>query len=74
MIIIITCITVCLSISVAAQDPPPPPNNGFGDPNVNNTPVGGGAPLESGLIVLLAMGATYGGKKMYQLKSSNKKF
>lgn len=44
--------------------PPPPPNPAGG----GNGPVGGSAPVGEGLILLLLMGATYGGKKLYHLR------
>ena len=48
---------------LSAQTPPPPPN----DPSNGNTngPVGGGAPIGSGVVLLIAMAAGYGGKKVY---------
>lgn len=72
MISMLTGIALILSLSIAAQDPPPPPNGNGGNPNSGNTPVGGGAPVGSGLFVLLAMGAAYGGKKVFQMKNSDK--
>ena len=41
--------------------PPPPPGGGSGNP----TPVGGAAPIGSGLVVMLMMGVAYGSKKIY---------
>lgn len=56
-----------LSISLSAQTPPPP--NGGGDPNQGgNTPVGGGASIAGGIGILLALGAAYGGKKVYDFR------
>ena len=46
---------------IVAQGPPPPP----GDPNSGGGPVGGSAPIGSGVGVLLTLGALYGGKKLY---------
>jgi hypothetical protein len=45
-----------------AQDPPPPPppNGGQG-----GNQAGGAAPLDGGLSILIALGAAYGGKKVY---------
>ena len=34
----------------------------------NQQPVGGGAPIDGGLSILLAMGAIYGGSKVYRMK------
>ena len=47
-----------------AQNPPHP--NGGNAPNSGtNTPVGGGAPIGGGLIIMIALGAAYGSKKVY---------
>jgi hypothetical protein len=62
-LITITLLTINLSF---AQTPPPP--NGGGDPGSGNTPVGGGAPIAGGIGILLALGAAYGGKKVYDYR------
>ena len=46
-----------------AQAPPPPP---AGHGQSTNQSAGGGAPIGSGIGILLALGAAYGGKKIYQ--------
>ena len=43
---------------------PPPPNNGITGSG-GGTPVGGGAPIGGGLLILVALGAGYGSKKIY---------
>jgi len=48
--------------SILAQAPPAPPQNAGG----SGGPVGGGAPIGSGLILLIAMAAGYGGNKVYE--------
>lgn len=50
------------------QDPPPPPPPGHGAGG--NVP-GGGAPIGGGLLILVALGAAYGGKKVWDLKREN---
>jgi len=50
------------STSLLAQGPPEPPN----DPNEGGGPVGGNAPIGSGIALLLTLGAAYGGRKVYQ--------
>lgn len=57
--------TIFLSMPLLAQDnvPPPPPENASN----GGGPVGGGAPIGGGLAILIAMGAAYGGKKMYDM-------
>ncbi len=49
--------------ALLAQVPPPPPS---GHGSGGNQPAnGGGAPIGGGLGIMLALGAVYGGKKMY---------
>ena len=55
---------VCLSMAVLADGPVPPPPPG--NPGTGGGPVG--APIDGGLGILLAMGAAYGGKKLYQAR------
>lgn len=64
-------LSLFLTIASFAQEPgapPPPPTNPSGG---SNSPVGGGAPIGSGLIILLSLGAAYGGKKMYQIRKND---
>lgn len=56
------------TVFVHAQTPPHP--NGGSSPGAGNGPVGGGAAIESGLSILLAMGATYGFRKYYQKRNA----
>lgn len=57
---------ILFSYSAIAQDPPPPP--GAGSNTQVNKLDGRGAPIGSGLFILLGLGAAYGGKKMYDYK------
>lgn len=53
-----------------AQAPPPPPGSGHGvstNSAPSNSP-GGGAPIGSGLAILVSLGLVYGAYKMYRLK------
>ena len=63
--ILLSAILLSLFItSVVLADPPAPPG---GSPiGGGGTPVG--APIDGGLSILLAMGAAYGGKKLYQAR------
>lgn len=57
----ITLITLnSIAIYAGAPPPPPPPGHGSG----GNVP-GGGAPIAGGIGILLALGAAYGGKKVW---------
>ena len=55
------------SILLFAQGAPPPPPDGHGS-TTNQDPGGGGAPIGSGLGILLALGAAYGGKKVWDFR------
>ncbi len=57
---------MALSQISLAQFPPPPP---LGDKGGNNNGVpGGGAPIGSGMVLLISLAAGYGAKKVYQAK------
>ncbi len=51
-------------IALMSQTPPPPPDN----PSSGGGPVGGGAAIGSGIAILLALGAGYGAKKVYDFR------
>lgn len=59
----ITTILIFLALNIYADGPPDPPPHGGDKP-----PVGGGAPIGSGLVVLLVLGSAYGVKKFYDYK------
>ena len=64
-IALVTITLITVNISLAQPQP-----NGGNDPGVDNTPVGGGAPVGSGIGILLLLGAAYGGKKAYDFRKS----
>ncbi len=51
-----------------AQGPGNPPGGG---PGGGAPPVGGGAPIGGGTVMLLILGAAYGGKKVFNLFSKS---
>ncbi len=51
-----------VSTALLAQGPPNPPEN----PGNGGGPVGGPAPIGSGIAILLSLGAAYGGRKIYK--------
>jgi hypothetical protein len=62
---------IFLSLPLTAQVyEPGDPGNG---PQPGNPPLGGGAPLGSGTLILIGLGAAYGGRKIFVLKKMNKK-
>lgn len=68
-ILITVIMIVGFSISglmLMAQDPPPPPTEGHG--MSNNQPPGGGAPIKSGIGILLLLCSAYGGYNIYRAR------
>jgi hypothetical protein len=71
--IILTAFFFVLSIVVTAQtNSPGATDDGNGDTPVdpgdnNGPPVSGGAPIGGGTLILVALGAAYGGKKVYKI-------
>ncbi len=61
---------IIMFLGVNAQDDPPHPNDNVNPTGAGsgNTPVGGGAPIGGGIFIMLALGAAYGGKKVYEFK------
>lgn len=55
-----------LPLAMTAQVPPHP--NGGGGPGGGNIPVGGGTPVGGGIIILLALVAGYGARKVYNMR------
>ena len=68
-IIIILTIALIPVITVAQTTSP---TNPPGSPEAG-TPLGGGAPIDGGLGILLMLGAAYGGKKSYALYQKKSK-
>jgi len=58
------------SMALLAQGAPPPPPEGHG--GSTNQPAGNTAPIGGGLGILLALGAAYGGRKIYKAWQQNK--
>jgi len=56
-----------LSVGAMAQGAVPPPPTAGGHGMGANQPAGGGAPIGSGIGILLTRGAAYGGKEIYKL-------
>lgn len=63
-IVVVAAFILAGPLFMMAQTPPHP--NGGGGPGGGNTPVGGGAPIGGGLVIMMALGAAYGSKKLYK--------
>ena len=65
-LLIITAIVIVplLTATASVPPPPPPPPGGGGDP----IPIGGTAPIEGGVVILVSMAAAYGAKKIYDAR------
>lgn len=57
------------TITMAQPPDPPAPGSGGG----SNTPMGGTAPIDGGLAILLAAGIGYGAKKVYHARFASRK-
>jgi hypothetical protein len=62
----IIIVGLLVSTNIYAGDPPPVGGDPTGDPSA--TPIGGSAPIGSGLALVLGLGLAYGAKKTLQLK------
>lgn len=76
--IILTSFLFVLSISLTAQTQSPNSNETTDDPGITDPgaggdggALGGGAPIGGGTLILMALGAAYGGKKVYKLYQDN---
>ena len=63
---IIISLSLFFAMPVFAGTPPPVGGDPGDDPG--STPIGGGAPVGSGLAIFIAIGAAYGARKTYLLK------
>ena len=61
---LILCGLFFICLAAFAQVPPPPPGGGHG---ATGNQEGGGAPIGSGIGILLSLGTAYGGKKVYNI-------
>jgi len=61
--LILFCFMAYAPLVLADTPAPPPPGGGHGQSG-NGPPVG--APIDGGLGILIAMGAIYGGKRLYK--------
>ena len=68
--IILTSFFFVLSFVLTAQTTAPPDPGSDPEPG-GNTPLGGGAPIGGGTLILIGLGAIYGGKKVYKLYKDN---
>lgn len=59
--------SLMLSLPSVFADEPPPPGGG---PGSGDPPVGGGTPVGEGLVLLIAMGAGYASKKIFQIRKN----
>ncbi|RLD90170.1 MAG: hypothetical protein DRJ09_05025 [Bacteroidetes bacterium] len=62
-LIILFMLLFTFPFTIIASDPPDP----GGSPGTA-PPLGGGAPVGSGMLILLGLGTIYGGRKLFQVK------
>ena len=71
VILILVCLAWLFPFTLQAQGPGPggePPPNPPGEHGSSSNQTGGNAPIGNGLYILLAMGAVYGSKKLYEYR------
>ena len=56
---------IIISTGIYAQVPPPPPGGGHGG---TGNQEGGGAPIGSGMVLLISLAVGYSGKKVYDVR------
>jgi len=66
-VVLIFLMSTPLFVTNVFADAPPDPGGG---PGTGDPPVGGGAPLGSGLIILLSLASGYGARKIYKSKKN----
>ena len=66
--LIITGLLIIVPVIIASASTPPPPPPPPGGPGSGDTPIGGMAPIGSGIVLLISMGAAYGAKKIYDAR------
>ena len=59
---------ITLSLGALAQGPPDPPSD---HGNTEDQPPGGAAPIGAGTLLLIGLGAAYGGKKVFDLRKKS---
>ncbi len=63
-----------MSMAQVGTNPPPPPGNGgTGGTHGDGNNHGGGAPIDGGIAMLLVLGASVAGRKVYQYKKGKEK-
>ena len=67
-LLLLTLFAINSQLLFAQGAPPPPPDGHGGD---TNQPAGDGAPIGSGLAILLSLGAAYGGKKVWDFRKKS---
>ncbi|NOX47585.1 MAG: hypothetical protein GXO89_11480 [Chlorobi bacterium] len=66
IIVVVVLLVTPVFLSSTFADTPPDPREG--GPGSGDLPVGSGAPIGGGLIIMLALGAAYGSKKTFDAK------
>nr|NQU90838.1 hypothetical protein [Bacteroidota bacterium] len=65
---IIATATLILALGALDAQTPPPPNGNQTPSEGGNTPVGGGAAIGGGIAILVALGAGYGAKRLFDFR------
>ncbi|MCK5839611.1 MAG: hypothetical protein KAG99_07170 [Bacteroidales bacterium] len=68
----IALLFICIVFFLKSVDAQPHPGQNGDSTYVGGPPVNGSAPLGSGLLIMMVLGAGYGAKKIYKSKQNEK--
>ncbi len=68
----ISLLFICIMFFLKSVDAQPHPGQNGDSTYVGGPPINGSAPLGSGLLIMLVLGAGYGAKKIYKSKKNGK--
>ncbi|MCK4678433.1 MAG: hypothetical protein KAT48_09905 [Bacteroidales bacterium] len=69
---VISLLFICIMFFLKSVDAQPHPGQNGDSTYVGGPPINGSAPLGSGLLIMLVLGAGYGAKKIYKSKKNEK--
>ena len=69
---VVSLLFICIMFFLKSVDAQPHPGQNGDSTYVGGPPINGSAPLGSGLLIMLVLGAGYGAKKIYKSKKNEK--
>ncbi len=69
---VLLTLAIVLGSTILFAQPTPPAGGSYNHGQGGNQQPGGGAPIDGGFSILLALGVIFGGKKLYQIHKKEK--